>query len=93
MRQWFNSQHNKKPSQKVFYLASLKSKDRHICFYINEITQYESQKQNKEKTGAEKITEDRECKGYTLVSPKLNVGVKSFYTKKVYINYMNCNFS
>lgn len=29
---------------------------------------------------------------FILVSPKLTVEVKSFYIKKLYINYMNCNF-
>ena len=34
----------------------------------------------------------QEAKYFILVSPKLTVEVKSFYIKKVYINYMNSNF-
>lgn len=51
-----------------------------------------SHRSKREKMGVEKNIEGRECKPLTLVSPKLSVEVKSFNIKKVYINYMNCNF-
>lgn len=51
-----------------------------------------SHRSRKEKMGVEKNTEGRECKPLTLVSPKVECGSKSFYIKKVYINYMNFNF-
>lgn len=38
--------------------------------------------------GFEKQIEGRECKPFTLVSPKFSVEVKSFYIKKIYINFM-----
>lgn len=52
-------------------------------------TRSESKKQEKKEGGA---TGGRGLKPFILVSPKLTVEVKSFYIKKVYINYMNCNF-
>lgn len=66
-----------------------------IYTYASEQTKQHSRTRSESKRQEEKegrATGGRVSKPFILVSPKLTVEVKSFYIKKVYINYMNCNF-